>query len=71
MKVKHGHDRKASQQNRYFMVDINPSEEIDVFSRMDATGKVGARFTWMCAEHIETISDISGLTFYISGANAR
>jgi hypothetical protein len=67
MKVKHGQDRKASQKNRYVMIDINPREEIDVFCSHGRDWEGGRSFYLNVCKHIERISDISGLTFYISG----
>jgi hypothetical protein len=58
--------RAASQQNRYFMVDLNPSEEIDIFSAHRCEWEGGRSFYLDVCRSIETMSDISDLTFYIS-----
>jgi hypothetical protein len=62
MKVRHA----ASQRNRYFMVDINPSDEIDIFSLQRYDWEGGRSFYLNVCRNIEMMSDISGLTFYIS-----
>jgi Glycosyl transferases group 1 len=67
MKVKHIQDRKASQKNRYVMIDINPREEIDVLSSHGRQWEGGRSFYLDVCKHIEMISDVSGLIFYISG----
>jgi Glycosyl transferases group 1 len=58
--------RAASQQNRYFMVDLNPSEEIDIFLAHRCEWEGGRSFYLDVCRSIETVSDISDLTFYIS-----
>lgn len=50
MKVKHGHDRKASQKNRYVMIDINPREEIDVFCSHGRDWEGGRSFYLTCVQ---------------------
>jgi hypothetical protein len=64
MKIRHA----ASQQNRYFMVDINPSDEIDILSLHRCEWEAGRSFYLDVCRNIETMSDISGLTFYISAS---
>ena len=56
----------ASQQNRYFSVDINPDNEIDILSPNSCEREGGRLFYLDVCRNIETMSDISGLTFYIS-----
>jgi hypothetical protein len=48
------------------MVDLNPREEIDLFSSHRCGLEGGRSFYLDVCRYIETISDISGLTFYIS-----
>ena len=66
MKVSRAKRRKASQQNRYIMIDISPSDEIDLFSLHRPEWVGGRSFYLDVCRNIETMSDISGLTFYIS-----
>jgi hypothetical protein len=48
------------------MVDINPSDEIDIFSLQRYDWEGGRSFYLNVCRNIEMMSDISGLTFYIS-----
>jgi hypothetical protein len=66
MKASHTQRTNASQQNRYIMVDINPSDEIDLFSSHRGEWEGGRSFYLEVCRNIERMSDISGLTFYMS-----
>jgi hypothetical protein len=66
MKASHTGRTNTSQQNRYVMVDLNPSNEIDLFSSHPCEWEGGRSFYLEVCRNIETMSDISGLTFYIS-----
>jgi hypothetical protein len=63
MKVNHFKHNESSQRNRYFIVDIDPHKEIDVFS---VNYEAAQPFYRDVCKNIETASDISGLTFYLS-----
>jgi hypothetical protein len=63
MKVLQSKHNKSSQRNRYFILDKDPNAEIDVFS---AHRDAAQPFYREVCRNIETASDISGLTFYLS-----
>jgi hypothetical protein len=66
MKANHTERINASQQNRYLMVDLNPSDEINLFSSPRCEWEGGRSFYLEVCRNIEAMSNISGLTFYIS-----
>ena len=67
MKASHTRSTRTSQRNRYVMVDLNPRDEIDLFSSPRCEWGEGGRLFYLdVCRCIETISEISGLTFYIS-----
>jgi hypothetical protein len=66
MKVTKAKRKAPYQRNRYLMVDIDPSYEIDVFASHDDECGGGRSFYVDVCRHIEMASDISDLTFYIS-----
>jgi hypothetical protein len=63
MKVLQSKHNKSFQRNRYFILDKDPNAEIDVFS---AHRDAAQPFYREVCRNIETASDISGLTFYLS-----
>jgi hypothetical protein len=66
MKVSPVNRRGSAQRNRYFIVDNDSSNEIDVFASPDSEWDGGVSFYVDVCRHIETASDIAGLTFYLS-----
>ena len=53
----------SSQRNRYFIFDKDPNNEIDVLA---VNREAAQPFYREVFRNIETASDISGLTFYLS-----
>jgi hypothetical protein len=66
IRVSQATHRNASQRNRYFMIDLNPSDEIDLFGLHHPNWEGGRSFYLEVCRKLESISDISGLTFYLS-----
>jgi hypothetical protein len=63
MKVSQSKHNKSSQRNRYFILDKDPNNEIDVFA---VEREAAQPFYREVCSNIETASDICGLTFYLS-----